>query len=115
MNCGEMILVRDFYGANAMRFLAQCGGRFVLITNGLDHLNGYMITDWRGVLRELIAKAVPAKLTERTMMAESTATSLYVGFPLTYPLSALNFANLLGVPAEDVRAQLADLAVQTDD
>ncbi len=108
-------MVKNFYGAYAVRFIAQCEDRFLMITSNLDPRNGYMLADWKGVLRELIALAVPAKLLDKTMSAESTGTGLYVAFPLTYPLSVDNFVNLLGVPAAEVRAQLADLAVQTDD
>ena len=115
MNCGQEIRVQDTYGATAMRFIAQCEGRFMLISHTFDHLNGYMLADWRGVLRELVAAAVPAKLIEKTKRVEGIAVNgLYIGFPLTYPLSVKSLADLLGVPADEVRAQLADLAVEVD-
>lgn len=112
MNCGEAIFVKDFYGSIALRCIAQCHGRFMLISHTWDSRNGYLLPDWHGVLRELVALAVPAKLTEKIMNAESTATGLYVNIPLTYPLPVKGLADLLGVPVDDVRAQLADLAVE---
>jgi hypothetical protein len=106
-------MVKDFYGAYAVRFIAQCGGRFLQISNGLDNRNGFMAASWREVLRELVALAVPAKLVEKTQMAESLGgAGLYVNFPLTYPLRAKQFADLLGVPADEVKAELEDLAVR---
>ena len=114
MRCGEAVFVRDINGSNVMRFIAQCEGRFMLITHSLDYRNGYLLSDWKGVLRELVAAAVPAKLIEKTMTTESTATKLYVAFPLTYPLSVRGVADLFGVDASEVRDQLADLAVQVD-
>lgn len=115
MKCGEAVHVRDFYGANHARFIAQCGGRFLAVTNGLDYRNGMTLPDWRSVLRELVAMAVPAKLRDKTMTAEGAATGTYVNIPLTYPLSVGGLADLLGVPAAEVRDQLADLAVAVDD
>lgn len=115
MKCGEAVHVRDFYGAGHARFIAQCGGRFLAVTNGLDYRNGLTLPDWRGVLRELITMTVPAKLRDRTMTAESTATGTYVNIQLTYPLSVGGLADLFGVPASDMRAELADLAVQIND
>ena len=114
MNCGQEIRVQDVFGAPAVRFIAQCEGRFMVISHSLDHLNGYLLSDWYGVLRELVALAVPAKLIEKTKRAESTATGLYTAIPLTYPLSVNGLADLLGVGADEVRAQLADLAVDVD-
>lgn len=115
MKCGQVIYVKDFYGTFVVRFIAQCEGRFLMITNGLDGRNGYMLPDWHGVLRELIALAVPAKMIEKTRSVEAAALGPYVSFPLTYPLSVSNFVNVLGVPAVEVRAELADLAVMTDE
>ena len=111
MECGQEIRVKDINGSNVMRFIAQCEGRFLLITWLPDWRNGYMLPNWQAVLRELIAQAVPAKLTERLKTAESMATGLYVSFPLTYPLSAQELANLVGVPVADVRAELDDLTM----
>lgn len=115
MKCGQAIYVKDFYGSFVVRFIAQCEGRFLMISNGLDGRNGYRLADWRGVFRELIALAVPAKMIEKTRSVEASAFGPYVSFPLTYPLSVSNFVNLLGVPADEVRAELADLAVQADE
>ena len=114
MNCGQEIRVLDIYRATAMRFIAQCEGRFMLISHTFDQNNGYILSDWHGVLRELVALAVPAKMIDKTRSAESTATGLYVNIPLTYPLSVKGLADLLGVGADDVREQLADLAVDVD-
>lgn len=86
----------------------------MLISNSLEPRNGYLLNDWHGVLRELVALTVPAALIEKTRTAESTATGLYVNFPLTYPLSVGSLASLLDAPTDEVRAQLADLAVEAD-
>lgn len=113
MNCGDTIYVKDPYGAHAVRFIAQCHGRFMVIVP-FGHNNGFLLPDWRAVLRELVALAVPAKLITNTMMVESTAGGTYTGFPLTYPLSAKGLADALGADAAEVRAELADLAVDVD-
>ena len=113
MKCGQGIYVKDFYGTFVLRFIAQCEGRFLMITSGLESRNGYLLADWRGVLRELVATTVPAKLIEKTRSVEAVGgTGLYVGFGLTYPLPVAELARLLDVPADDVRAELADMAVQ---
>lgn len=114
MECGEAIHVKDWFGTYAVRFIAQCHGRFMLISNSADPRNGYLLSDWHGVLRELVGMTVPAALTEKTHHAESTGRGLYVNFPLTYPLSAKSLADLLGADIDEVREQLADLAVQVD-
>lgn len=115
MKCGEAIYVKDINGTFIVRFIAQCEGRFLLISNNIvDYRNGYMLSDWHGVLREMVAEAVPAKLIEKTRTAESTATGFYANIPLTYPLSAAGLAKVLGVDIDEVRAQLADLAVAVD-
>lgn len=114
MNCGEEIRVKDFWGSYAIRFIAQCEGRFLLISNSLEPRNGYMLSDWRFALRELVALTVPAKLLEKTYHAESTASGLYHNLPLTYPLSVKGLAALFAVPADLVREQLADLSVSME-
>ena len=114
MKCGEAVFVKDIWGNATLRFIAQCEGRFMQISHSLDQPNGIILADWHGVLRELVAVTVPAKLIEKTRNAESTATGLYVNIPLTYPLSVNGLADLLGVPADEVREQLADLAVDVD-
>lgn len=114
MDCGTEIRVRDAFGNHAARFIAMCGDRFMLITYGPDPRNGFVLPDWRAALRELIALAVPAALIEKTRYAESAGAGRYVGFPLTYPLSASGLAQLLDTDPDDVRDQLADLAVPTD-
>jgi hypothetical protein len=113
LKCGDEIMVKDQFGTYVYRFIAQCGGRFITINSG-GFLNGYLLPDWHGVLRELIAKTVPAKLVERRHDAQSSAGGQYHHVPLTYPLSAKEMADLLGVPVAEMRDQLADLAVETD-
>ena len=98
-----------------MRFIAQCGGRFMMISNSLDHHNGYFLSDWHGVVRELVAMTVPAKLTEKQCSAEGATNGFYCNFPMTYPLSVKSLADLLGVPRNEVRDQLADLAISVDE
>jgi hypothetical protein len=114
MKCGETIFVKNVYGAFEARLIAQCHGGFMLITHTLHARNGFILPDWKAALRELIALAVPAKLTEQTRTVESTASGLYVGFPLTYPLSVKGLADLFGVEMADVRVQLEDMAVGVD-
>lgn len=113
MNCGQAIMIKDFWGGYRMRFIAQCEGRYLLISNNLtEYRNGYLLADWRGVLREMIALTVPAKMLEKTCTVEATGRDgLYLAFGLTYPLSVASLAGLFGQPADDVRAELADLAV----
>jgi len=115
MACGEEIRVKDWAGAYAYRFIAQCGGRFMVISHRIgDYRNGYLLGDWKGVLRELVAYTVPAALQEKILTAESTAGGRFVYIPLTYPLSVKGLADLLGVDAADVRGQLEDMAVSVD-
>jgi len=111
MNCGAEILVRDVFGSNEMRFIAQCHGRYLLISNGLDFRNGYYLQDWRYVLRELVSLTVPEKLTDRHRDVQSAGSGTYTAFPLTYPLPVRELAALLGADADEVRAELSDLAV----
>jgi len=113
VNCGEEIRVKDLSGSYAVRFIAQCHGRYLVLAYR-EFMNGWMLADWKAVLRELVALAVPAKLMEKTMTAESSSGGLYVNIPLTYPLSAKGLADLLGVPADEVKAQLDDLIVEAD-
>jgi len=115
VKCGEAVFVKDFYGAIVLRCIAQCEGRFMLVSHTFDQRNGYLLSGWRGVLRELVALTVPAKLIEKTFTVESTATGLYVNIPLTYPLSVKGLAGLFGVPADEVWSELADLAVEVSD
>lgn len=112
MKCGEQIEVRDIQGATACRFIAQCGDRFMLVSRTWDWRNGYLLGDWQAVLRELVAMTVPAKLIEKQMNVQSNSGGRYASIPLTYPLSAKGLADVLGVPVEEVRMQLADLAVE---
>ena len=115
MKCGDTIFVRDLNGSNARRFIAQCGGRFMLISHiAGDYRNGFILSGWPGVLRELIVQTVPASLAERAFTIESTANGKYVNFPLTYPLSIMSLAEALGIEAADVRTMLKDLAVSAD-
>ncbi len=115
MNCGEAIHVKDFNGSYVLRFIAQCEGRFLLIShNASDYRNGYILADWHAVLRELVASTVPAKLIEKILVAEATGRGTYTSMPLTYPLSVKSMAGLLGVPADEVREQLSDLCVEVD-
>lgn len=114
MKCGELIQVKNVYNAYILRFVAQCHGQFLLISHTYDSRNGYMLTDWHGVLRELVSLTVPAKLPEKVLDVQSATAGQYVCFPLTYPLSARSLADLLAVPVDEVREQLADLAVEVD-
>jgi len=115
MQCGETIFVKDAFGTIVARFIANCHGQFMMITHGLEPMNGYILPDWKAVLRELVARTVPAKLTDKYMLVEGTRTGQYVGWPLTYPLSVSGLAQLFGAEPGEVRAQLADLAVSHDE
>lgn len=113
MKCGEEIQVRDLSGSNVMRFIAQCHDRYLLIMSSpLDYRNGYMLHGWAPVLRELIAVAVPDKMTERIMMVQSAPSGLYAAVPLTYPLSVRGLASVFGVDPDSVRAELENFAVK---
>jgi hypothetical protein len=114
MDCGETIFVKDISGRIAARFIADCHDRFMLITHGLDAYNGYILPDWKAALRELVSCAVPAKLIDKIMSVEGTRAGTYVSWPLAYPLSVSGLAQLFGVDAAEVRAQLEDLAVAAD-
>lgn len=111
--CGEEIQVRDVYQANYVRFVAQCHGRFMVICgNQNDYRNGYLLTGWPMVLRELVALTVPEKMIERRMSAQASPGGVYNNVPLTYPLSVGALAALLGADPDRVRAELEDMAVQ---
>ena len=114
MECGSELRVKDIYGANKFRFIAQCHGRFLVISHSLDYArNGNMLPDWGGVLRELVAVTVPAKMIEHQCTAEGIdERGLYVGFPLTYPLSVSGLAALLHTSTDNIAGHLADLAVE---
>lgn len=112
MKCGEAVIVKDFWGAYRLRCIAMCEGRFMLISNQTDMLNGYLLAGWQAAMRELVALTVPAKLLEKTCHAESTTGGQYQHVPLTYPLSAKGLAGLFGVPDAEVAALLEDWAVR---
>ena len=115
LKCGDTIFVRDMNGANALRFVAQCEGRFMMISHTpLDLRNGWLLARWQMVLHELIARTIPAKMMDRALTVESTANGRYVNFSLTYPLSITSLADAFGVEGADVRAVLDDLAVSAD-
>jgi hypothetical protein len=114
MRCGQQVEVIDVYGACTVRLIAQCEGRFLLISHSWDRLNGMYLPDWHSALRELITLAVPGRMTEKIQRARSAASGLYVDIPLAYPLSAKGLADLLMADEAEVRAQLADLAVMMD-
>lgn len=114
MNCGSEIRVQDIFGANRARFIAQCGGRFLIISHSLDYpRNGNMVPDAGYVLRELVAMTVPGKMIQHQPTVEGMdATGRYVGFPLAYPLSVSGLAALLHTSTDYIAEQLADLAVE---
>lgn len=117
MKCGHSVNIKRFDGAFAVRFIAQCGGRYLVINNAwsLSPRNGHLLSDWRGVVRELVALTVPRPLEyDKGMTAESEADGMYHDLKLTYPLSAKGMAELLGEDAEQVRELLSDLAVQAE-
>jgi hypothetical protein len=115
IGCGQEILVRDVFGQNAVRFIGQCGGRFMTISNIREPRNGYLLSDWRGVVRELVAMTVPASLRpDKGLDAMSHADGKYHHLPLSYPLSISGLAGLLGEDPVDVAALLKDLAVQAE-
>jgi hypothetical protein len=98
-----------------MRFIAQCEGRFMLISYAVgDYRNGMLLQDWRPVLRELVGLSVPSGLTEMMHAVQSAASGLYVSFPLSFPLPVAELGHLLGVTPASVRAALEDMAVRYD-
>jgi hypothetical protein len=114
VKCGEEIRVKDLNGSYVIRYIAQCYGRFLTIASGISGRNGWMVADWHAVLRDLVAETVPRTLIERISTVESTADGTYNCVPLSYPLSVSGLAGVLGVPADEVRAQLDDLVVLVD-
>ena len=115
MKCGQEIRVKDPFGTIVLQFIAQCDNMFIIIARpAVSYLNGYRVFGWQALVRELIALVVPAKLTEKRHDAESTASGQYVHVPLTYPLSVDGLAKLFDAPPDEMRIQLADLAVQMD-
>ena len=115
MECGQVIYLKDINGNYARRFIAQCGGRFILISNSMsDWRNGYIMQDWRAVLRELVAAAQPPALGDHVCSAESAGDGNYHNVPLIWPLPVAELAGVLGVQAYEVREELAGLAVQAE-
>lgn len=117
MKCGESVNVKRYDGAFAVRFVAQCNGRYLVINNAwsLSPRNGNLLSDWRGVVRELVALTVPRPLEyDKGLTAESAAGGLYHDLRLTYPLPVSGLAELLGVDLESMRELLSDLAVQAE-
>lgn len=115
LKCGEAIEVRDLLNTTVARYMAQCDGRFLLITYGAQPFNGMLLMDWRAVLRQLVGRAVPAKLQyESAFSAQSMGSGLFRHLVLAYPLPVSDLAGLLDEDLAEVRAVLNDLAVQTD-
>lgn len=112
MKCGETIFIIDIDGSYRVRFVAQCGDRFLVVAHTWDRLNGLMLSGWKAVLRELVGLAVPLTMTDKLQTAQSTAGGTYVSVPLGYPLQASQLAALLGnVDTGEVLDALHDLAV----
>lgn len=117
IECGKSVDVKDVTGAFVVRFIGQCGGRFLTVTGnwGRQPRNGYLLMDWRAVLRELVALSVPRSLEyDKGMTAMSQTGGLYNDLRLTYPLSVKGMAALLGEEVDAVREVLSDLAVQAE-
>lgn len=114
LGCGEAVEVRNAWNTTTVRFVAQCGGRFLVISNNAQPVNGLMLHDWRAVVRQLVALAVPHSLQHMGQQARSLAGGLYHDLMLTYPLSAAGLAALIGEDDGSVRDLLADLAVQAE-
>jgi hypothetical protein len=109
VKCGEEIRVRDAFGAPVLRFIAQCQGRWIVISSLLDGRNGYLLPDDDAVIRELVCLTVPAALTDKVRVAEASPGGRYAAIPLSYPLSVRGIADLFGIEdAGRVRAQLKD-------
>lgn len=116
MKCGETIFVRDIDGSYRVRFIAQCGGRFLAVTHcGTvtgTCLNGMILIDWKAVLRELVALAVPNSMIDKLQHVHTTAGGGYVDLALGYPLQASQLAQVLGgADVDEVLDMLHDLAV----
>lgn len=116
--CGSAIEVIGLDGGLAVRFVAQCGGRFMVISNmsyQRTARNGNLLAGWRDLVRELVALTVPRSLAmDKAFDVAGVTGGLYRRFRLTYPLSVSELAGLVGESADDVRALLADLAVQAE-
>lgn len=118
MDCGKAVEVTAQDGAMAVRFIAQCGGAFMVISNMVYQQwarNGCLLADWRGVVRELVALAVPEPLGwDKAFYAGGAGDGLYHNLRLTYPLSVKELSGIVGEDVEAVRELLADLAVQAE-
>jgi len=115
MECGRAILVKDVWGEIPVRYVAQCGGQFIVISRAGDRMNGLLLHDWRAVLRDLISQLVPAGLTDKMRTAQSNgADGKFYSVMLVYPLAVSHLAAVLGADAGEVRAELADLAVRVE-
>jgi hypothetical protein len=56
---------------------------------------------------------MPGKISmDKQLSTQSQHDGTYNDMMLTYPLSVTGLAGVLAAPADDVRAELADLAVQ---
>jgi hypothetical protein len=110
MKCGDDIRVKDLNQSHVVRFIAQCNGRYLVIANPtVNYMNGYLLMDWKQVLRQIIGLTVPEKLIEKRLSIESNTLGEYHCLPLTYPLSANGLAAILGVSGMEVRVELSDI------
>ncbi len=115
--CGQAIEVVDVFGASSQRFMAQCGGNWLVINHQPGQpYNGLVVGGWQDVARQLIALAVPASLYPTNgRHARGIGTgSLFHDVPLSYPLSVSQLAGLLDEPPADVASLLDDLRVQAE-
>lgn len=112
MKCGEEIRIIDINGSYVMRFGAGCNDQFLVIAGpAKSYMNGIILMSWKDVLREMICLTVPMKLERERYQAQSSTNNMYHAVSLTYPLSAAQLADMFGVPAEEVQAQLRDWSV----
>lgn len=112
MKCGEEIRITDINGSYVMRFRAVCNDQFLVIASPVkSYMNGFILQGWKDVLREMICLTVPMKLERERYQAQSSTNNMYHAVSLTYPLSATQLADMLGVPMLEVLAQLRDWSV----
>jgi hypothetical protein len=121
VKCGQAIEVIDFYGAPSITFHYVCqgapggDGHWLIVNRAMTWPPSGSLLQADAILRELVALAVPRKLTEHARTVRGTdSAGLYIGFPLTFPLPVGDLARLLRQSSEHVREQLSDMAVQAD-
>jgi hypothetical protein len=119
LSCGDEVFVRDINGATLTRFVWQCGGRWLALQRDgalppdhpLNMHNGYA-GDWRWLLAYLM-KAARLAREGHEWAAVGGHSGWYIQLGPVVRVSEL--AGLIGMPPDDVRAELADYVIQVSE